>query len=392
MRPARTLTIVFLFVMFHILVNLFATQVIPAGFFPYQDDLIQTGLPHYLYSLANFDGAQYLKIAQYGYLPLTQAFFPLYPILIRITTAAIGSSYILSGLVISILSFFGILVLLSKYLRQLSFKKNEISWFLIFFIAFPTSFFFISLYSESIFLLVFLGALVAIRKKQYFIAGLCGVALGLTRVTGIFLMIPLFMDLLHQYALFKKDKKDAHLQSLLQFKKNILVLLSPAIGFVLYGLFLHFTTGDFLAFFHLQPISNATRSTELILLPQVLYRYFRIFFTATPNFQYFIAMVEFATISSFGLLILYDLWKIMRGSLENYYTRIGLHGFSLAVLILPTLTGTLSSLPRYALPLISIYYVLAQLKSMWLKISILIVFSILHVVLFAYFVQGYFVS
>jgi len=379
--------------MFHILVNLFATQVIPAGFFPYQDDLIQTGLPHYLYSLANFDGTQYLKIAQYGYLPLTQAFFPLYPISIRIVSFATNIPHILSGLLISILSFIGVIVLLNRYLQNLSFSRKEIKWFFIFFLSFPTSFFLLSLYTESIFLLFFLGGLVALQYKKYVVAGMCGLAIGLTRVTGIFLFIPMLAQLLQMH--LGQTNTLSPVQGMLEVlkkRKNLMVLAAPIVGMSFYSIFLKLTTEDYFAFFNLQKVSNATRSTDLVLLPQVLYRYIKIFMTATPNFQYFVAAVEFITLIFVGALILYDVLKIIKSSKKKQFLLIGLHIYSISALILPTLTGTLSSLPRYALPLLSTYLILAKVKSTHVRIVIVSIFLILHLILFSFFIHGYFVS
>jgi len=114
--------------------------------------------------------------------------------------------------------------------------------------------------------------------------------------------------------------------------------------------------------------------------------------TATPNFQYFVASLEFITLIFVGSLIAYDLLKIIKDSKKSQFARIGLHLYSLSVLILPTLTGTLSSLPRYALPLLSIYVILAKVKNTHIKIGVASIFLILHLILFSFFIQGYFVS
>jgi len=387
------LIVSFLFILLHLSLASIIPHFIAPASFPYHEDLVQSGLPQSIYSFANFDGAQYLKIAQSGYLPLTQAFFPLYPISIRVISIVTSIPHLLSGLLISILSFIGAIVLLTKYLQNLSFTRIEIKWFIIFFLTFPTSFFLITLYTESIFLLFFLGGLVSLQYKKYVVAGMCGVAIGLTRVTGIFLVIPLFFQLLQTYvgqknALFRLKE----IIDILKLRKNVLILAAPIVGFFVYSVFLKFTTGDYFAFFNLQPVSNATRSTDLVLLPQVLYRYIKIFMTATPNFQYFVASVEFITLIVIGSLIAYDLLKIIKESKKNQFAQIGLHLYSISMLILPTLTGTLSSLPRYALPLLSIYVILAKVNNTRIKIGIASIFLILHLILFSFFIQGYFVS
>lgn len=381
------------FIFSHFFLALLIPSIIAPESFPYQDDLIKSGLPQFVYSFANFDGAQYLKIAQNGYLPLTQAFFPLYPVSIRIVSFITNIPHLLSGLLISILSCIGICILLNKYLQNLSFTQKEIKWFFLFFLTFPTSFFLLSLYTESIFLLLFLGSLVSLQYKKLVLASICGLAIGLTRVTGIFLIIPMFAQLLQMY--LDHPNRLSPVQGILEVlkkRKNVMVLVAPLVGISLYSIFLKLTTGDYFAFFNLQKVSNATRSTDLVLLPQVLYRYIKIFMTATPNFQYFVAIIEFITLIFVGGLIFYDLLKIIKNSKKKQFSLIGLHVYSISVLILPTLTGTLSSLPRYALPLLSTYLILAKFKNTYIKIAVASIFLILHLIFFSFFIQGYFVS
>src|SRR4030066_1349403 len=55
------------------------------GRFPYVDRVLEiTHLPYWVWGFGNFDGVHYLRIAQDGYLAqYSQAFFPVFPILIR---------------------------------------------------------------------------------------------------------------------------------------------------------------------------------------------------------------------------------------------------------------------------------------------------------------------
>ena len=72
---------------FDFLVILLSQKVIPyLGFFPYKDRLPGYNLPSWLSSLANFDGIYYISIARHGYSQYEQAFFPLYPMLIKFLT------------------------------------------------------------------------------------------------------------------------------------------------------------------------------------------------------------------------------------------------------------------------------------------------------------------
>ena len=173
----------------------------------------------------------------------------------------------------------------------------------------------------------------------------------------------------------------------------ILVALSPAFGFGIYTFYLWRTTGDPLMFFNSQPAFGANRSTSLIFPPQVIYRYIKIFLTATPNIQYFVSILEFVFYTSVGSFLLFDLWKIIKKKYSSaLYFRFGLLIFSVLNILLPSLTGTLSSMPRYSLMSLSVYLALANIRNSKIKFGIFIIFGILHILLLMLFIQGYFVS
>ncbi len=71
--------------------------------FPYAYELLpKYGLPQWVYSWGNFDGVHYLTIIEKGYIGtgLIQAFFPLYPMVVRLVNSIIGNT-LLSGLIVS---------------------------------------------------------------------------------------------------------------------------------------------------------------------------------------------------------------------------------------------------------------------------------------------------
>ena len=92
----------------------------------------------------------------------------------------------------------------------------------------------------------------------------------------------------------------------------------------------------------------------------------------------------------FTVLVL-DAIKLLRSKILDY-DRLGLNLFSFANIILPTLTGTLSSVPRYALMSLSVFIFLGEIKKTRIKILMGALFFILHVVLLSFFIQGYFVG
>src|SRR3989344_5783719 len=118
--------------------------------FPYyQERLIGTGLPHFIWSWGNFDGVHYLGIAKDGYAhQFTQAFFPLYPILIRLLSWITNINELAACLLLSNLAFLAGLTVFYKLIKE-NFDQKIALWSSIFLLAFPTSFYFGAVYTES---------------------------------------------------------------------------------------------------------------------------------------------------------------------------------------------------------------------------------------------------
>jgi len=372
---------------FDFLIIFFSQKVIPYfGFFSYKDDLPGFNLPNWLSSLANFDGIHYIKIAKIGYSQYEQAFFPLYPILIKFLTPLFSNNQLLTGIIISNISFCLGLWVFAKYL-EIDHWKLKI-WPLIFLMAFPTSFFFGAVYTEGLFFLLVTSTLYFLKKNNYFLVIIFAFLTSLTRLVGVFLIIPIF------FHFFNKNKK---------FNiYHLISIISPFVGLFTYCFYLFKTTGDPFFFFSAQPAFGASRSTHLISFLQVYWRYFKIFITAHWNFQYFVSIIEFVFFSFVLFILILDLFKNLgiknlklnknfKLKIENY-DLLGLNFFSLVNLILPTLTGTFLSIPRFSLMSLSFFIYLSQIKNVFVKYFILGIFLILHILLLGYFTQGYFIS
>lgn len=314
------------------------------GDFPFRQLLLDSHLPPYISSFANFDGANYLAINHYGYNLSLSAFFPLYPLLISLFSILHQS--VLISLFISNISLVVVLLLINRL-----FKPSF--WFYLIFLSFPTAFFLASSYTESLFLMLLLLSL---------LHPVFGFFTGATRIVGVFTSISLFL---------KKSK----------------LFFTPILGLISYCLYSYFKFKDPLAFFHTVSNFGTQRAGKFILLPQVYYRYFKIFFTASFNFQYLIALLEFTVFTGFLIILFLDLKK----SCHNI-NRLSLNLFSWCNLLLPTLTGSFSSIPRYALLSLSAFFYLSEIKSTPLKITLFSAFSILQILCTAFFIQGYFIG
>lgn len=357
----------------------FSSQVLAPNNFPYKDLLAKFYLPHMLTSLANFDGIQYITIAREGYYNFNQAFFPFYPILIKAGSVVLDHNYILAGVLISNVFFFLGLLIFKKILRKLDFSEENIIWALLFLIFFPTSFYFGSVYVTGFFFFLLVTFIYLMMKGKYFENLLIGIMMGITAINGILVSISLIPGLI----IHKKIDR-----------RFIAYFLGPVIGLAIYSSYLLYTKGDALYYLHSLPAFGVNRSTSIILLPQVLYRYIKIFLTSQVNYQLFIAVLEFIVFSLGLIIILYFLYFVYKKRNDkNFRILLFIGIFSLLNILISTLTGTLTSTPRYVLYSLSIFIILPIIiKNRYVKYLVLLIFLILHLVLVSFFSQGYFVS
>jgi hypothetical protein len=169
--------------------------------------------------------------------------------------------------------------------------------------------------------------------------------------------------------------------------KLLVICFIMTFGFIWYLVYLQIHTGDMFAFMHEQPVFGAGRSgSAIIFLPQVLYRYARIILTTTPYaMQYWVSVLE---LTSFVFASAVLFFGYMKG-IKNRYMY-----YSAAVLLLPTLSGTLSSMPRYIVSAFPVFIVLSFLliKRPFVRYSVLSVFLVLLFVSASMFLRGWFIS
>lgn len=362
-----------LFQIFNLLIIRFSGNFIPSS----NNFLFYTSTSIFKH-FANFDGEHYYNIAIDGYGLYEQAFFPLYPVLIKVFSVI--ATPLASGIIISNICFLAFILVFYKTLKE-ELSENKGIYSLLFLIFFPTSFYFVSYYTEGLFSLLFILSIYFLRKNKYFAVAIFAYFAALTKLTGIFLIIPIVVFLIYKY------KKITF--------SSALALAAPILGFLTYSVYLYKNYGDFLLFLNVQPGFGANRSSSIILFPQVIYRYVKIFVTAKFDFVYFVSAIEFVIFLTFLLVLLwqlYYLYKNRKKSLKGFTFLLAINLFSLANLILPTMSGTFSSIPRYVLLSLGFFITLSYIKNMYIKIFIIIIFAIFHIILLGFFAQGYFIS
>ena len=140
---------------------------------------------------ARWDATWYLEIADVGYgdSEARPAFFPLYPLLIAMVSVVVRSP-VVAGIVVSLACFAGALVLLRR-LTELELGADAAratTWLVA---LGPMAFFFSAVYSESLFLLLSVGAVYCARTDRWTWVAPLGFLAGATRSAGVLLVIPL---------------------------------------------------------------------------------------------------------------------------------------------------------------------------------------------------------
>lgn len=339
--------------------------------FPNGDIFLIPKGPDWLRLWGNFDGVHYLGIAQEGYLyGLTQAFFPGYPLLIKWLSLIIHNQLI-AGLLISHLCFIGFLYFFIK-LGRLDYKIEAVYWPTLLLLLFPTSWFFFSVYTESLFLFLSALSLYLARTRRFAAAALvAGLASG-TRLVGLFLLPAILWEYLRAV---KKPK----------LYSVILLSLAGLSGLLLYLNFLQQKFSNFLIFITVQPGFGAGRQIDkIVMLYQVIFRYLKMLFTVNlGNEIYPVLLFELLmTLIAIGMIIYGIIKKV----------RLSYLIFVIPTLLLPTFTGSFASMPRYVLTGFPLFYLIGNLKSKRLKIIILVISFILLNWAFIRFSRGYWVS
>ncbi|MBR0209087.1 MAG: hypothetical protein IJQ43_09335 [Oscillospiraceae bacterium] len=192
------------------------------------------------------DAYHYLCIARDWYIPqgdidrvVQLVFLPGYPIAVRLT-AVLARDYILSGMLVSILSFAGALCVVYRLVLLDHDEKTALRT-VIFLCLMPGAFFFTAPMSESFFLLLSAACLYSARKGKWLLAGLFGALASFTRSLGLMLFVPLFMEIAAEL-----------LHGRRRARRGLAALALVPLGFGMYCLVNYFVSGDPFRFLYYQ--------------------------------------------------------------------------------------------------------------------------------------------
>lgn len=320
---------------------------------------------------AHWDGAWYSEIATEGYdarYPASTAFFPLYPMLVRLG-AALGGGPAVWGVLISL----GATLLALYFLYGIAEKLYD--WRVartatLAFAFFPTAFFLNAVYTEALFLALTTGTIwAALVRRDLLLAGILGALAAATRNLGVLLLIPLFME-------WHRNRREFGTSGLVSLG------LVPA-GLLAYVVFLAGKFGDPLVFVRQQgefwgrtptnPVATLQRAWTAagegmvyVLDPATLF----LDTSAAPtlsasNTVSLVFLALFVVLMAVGVAVLPP----------------GLSIYTLIITLLPVLTPTpsfpLMSMPRFVLGAFPVFLVIGYLLSrrknalgVWLVVSV----------------------
>ncbi len=313
-----------------------------------------------------WDSGWYIGIMKYGYSfapgrESSVAFFPLYPMLVKIFSFNLFNPVIIGYLISNIALFLAVLYLYK--LVYLETKEHKTSFKSVFYLLiFPTSFFFSIFYTEGLFLFLAISCFYYARKKQWLTASILGLFLSMTRVIGVLIFIPMLVEYFDIN--FKSWKMDIK-----KIRGDILYLLLVPLGLLFYMFFLYIKFGKPFAFLDAQLAWG--RYFVIPFAPLIMEFNYRLFHT-----------VIFKGFAIFALLmILYLFFSKVRFSYGIY---------ALSILAVCLSTSSLDSTPRLVSVIFPIYLAMALASKKKYLEYIFIIFSIIFLALFlTLFVNGY---
>ena len=139
-----------------------------------------------------WDACWYTKIATFGYEPqeLSVTFWPLFPLLTGLVSPLVGGVVALAGLIVSAVAYIGAMIGLYRLVaRDLDAATARRTMVLI--SIFPSAFFLFAPFTEALFLGLAVWTLVAARERHWVWAGILGALAALTRIQGLYLVLPI---------------------------------------------------------------------------------------------------------------------------------------------------------------------------------------------------------
>jgi hypothetical protein len=140
------------------------------------------------------DGQWYMSVARDGYQTIGQAaYFPLYPLIMRLSAPLFAGDIALAGIVVSNICSLGAFILLGRLVAD-EFGSLIARRVLLYYAVVPTGYFLLAGYTEGLFLLLSVATFLCVRRRRWLLAGLLITLATLTRAPGVLLVVPLCIE------------------------------------------------------------------------------------------------------------------------------------------------------------------------------------------------------
>lgn len=286
---------------------------------------------------ARWDSGWYLDILRQGYAstldpdrPSSIAFFPAFPLVTRAVAVVTRTSDPLAAFLVVVVAFFWALTYLYR-LARMDLSADAAQAALMFAVFYPYAVYFSALYTESLFLLVAVGAFYHFRRGDLVRAGLFGLVAGLTRPNGCMLALPLgllaLIELARSRGWLSRPSGGAAPLPIAWLAGRLLAASMPVAGVVAYSAYVYHLTGDPLAWATAQrawgrgvdSLMQLVGARQAMVATQGVYAYTRVYAVEVTN-------------ALAALFALVAIWPVSR--------RFGLpYGLFVALCILPDLLG-----------------------------------------------------
>ncbi len=328
---------------------------IPAGVFGEPPDVYH----HFI----RWDAGWYLSIIDdgYSYVPGKEssvAFFPVYPMTVRLLASVFGHSRFLA-LLVSNAALFGAAWFIGAIAYRFWRDEKIAALSVLFFLLAPATIFYSGIYTESFFVLFCSASIYFALSRRWWLAGMSGALATGTRTVGIALVLALLFEYFtdeHGKLGWRKPGRD------------VLALALVPVGLVAYMIYQWHTFGDALAF------SEASKAWG---------RHF------APPWVSLLQMRRFHP--EYNLLVVFALVFTAIGLVTVYRERKVLFVFGACVTLLCLSSNMLESQSRYLSSVFPAYFGVAKLAARWpiVERSVLAVSVLLLANVALRFARGY---
>lgn len=265
------------------------------------------GFNDYLRALCVYDCNAYERLSLYGYEGRPSgfdkgdannwAFFPFYSILTWAIAKVTGLSILVAGSI-----FTSLTTVWAAILSWPLFEKKFRAYFFFCFFLFlgPASYYFSTLYTEALFILLTIAGFVLLKQGDYVAAGATGALMSATRSTGLLfaaaILIAAFQNHLKQGGTARQ-----FFRTLWTRTDLLLAVALVPIGVTLFAAYLYFHSGDALAFVHIQRAwgrAFADPFTNLWLSAKLQFETYKNYSTISTDLAFALAAVAGMALSA----------------------------------------------------------------------------------------------